>query len=140
MMKKSTKIIGSILIAGTLVGAFFINRMGNSGSPKVGLLPDDPEKGGLAFNPKLIASQLYEAMKSSGTDEDLVFETLTNVNQNQFGLVVKAFGLKPYNRYTGNQMGVIGISLPKIPLKSWLKEELSSSMYKELRYKYPKYL
>ncbi len=139
-MKNSTKIIGSVLLLGTVIGAYFINRIGGSGSQKVGLLPDDPEKGGLMFNPKLVASQLHEAMKSSGTDEDLVFETLTNVNQNQFGLVVKAFGVKPYNRYTGNQMGVIGISLPKLPLKSWLKEELSTDMYKELRYKYPKYL
>lgn len=137
-MKKSTKIIGVAILLATGLGVWLINR--KSASTQAGLLPDNPENGSV-FNPKLIASQLFEAMRLTlRTDEDAIWEALGSVTQNQFALVVKSFGLRPYNKLTGNTVGVWGIDLPKLGLKDWLKQELSTKLYNELRYKYPKYL
>lgn len=90
-----------------------------------------------AFSPSQKASLLYDAMnRYSGTDETLIFETLTGVTQAQFSLINKAFGLKNYNRILG--YNTIGGS--KLPLKTWLKEELSDADYSLLRKKFPIYL
>lgn len=138
-MKKSTKIIGSAILLATIIGVWLISKKPTL--KKGHYLDDNPETGiSIQFNPITIAKQLHEAMRTTGTDEDLIFESLTGLSQTQFGSVVKAFGLKPYNKYTGNQMGVIGISLPKLNLKAWLKYELSEKQYKTLRYKFPNYL
>lgn len=90
-----------------------------------------------AFSPTQKASLLYDAMnRYSGTDETLIFETLTGVTQAQFSLINKAFGLKNYNRILGyNTYGGT-----KLPLKTWLKEELSDADYSLLRKKFPIYL
>lgn len=138
-MKKSTKIIGGAILLATIIGVWLISKKPTL--KKGHYLDDNPETGiSIQFNPKTIANQLHEAMRSLGTDEDLIFESLTGLSQTQFGSVVKAFGLKPYNKYTGNQMGVIGVNLPKLGLKTWLKNELSDKQFKTLRYKFPNYL
>lgn len=138
-MKKSTKIIGGIILLSTGIGVYLINKKPTL--KKGHYLDDNPETGiSIKFSPTVIANQLYEAMRGMGTDEDVIFETLTGLTQNQFGSVVKAFGLKSYNRYTGNQKGIIGIDLPKYGLKTWLRYELSEKQYKTLRYKFPNHL
>lgn len=138
-MKTRTKIIGGIILAGTFAGIIFLNKKNTSQKGKY--LDDNPESNlTIAFDPKLVAQKLYEAMKTTGTDEDYIFENLTGVSQAQFAAVIKAFGLKPYNSLTGNQYGVIGTTLPKRDLKYWLKNELSDKQYKLLRTKFPNYL
>ncbi|MBA0884922.1 hypothetical protein [Flavobacterium undicola] len=89
------------------------------------------------FSAKQKVSLLYEAMnRYNGTDETLIFEALTGVSQQQFGLINKAFGLRNYNRILG--YNTVGGS--KLPLKTWLREELNDKDYNLLRKKFPIYL
>lgn len=138
-MKTRTKIIGGAILIGTVAGIIHLN---SSKAPHKGkYLDDNPESNAtIVFDPRLTAQKLHESMKSMGTDEDYIFETLTGVSQTQFGAVIKAFGLKPYNNTTGNQYGMVGTTLPKRDLKYWLHNELSAKQYKLLRTKYPNYL
>lgn len=138
-MKTRTKIIGGIIIAGTIAGVVLLTKKNTSHKGKY--LDDNPENyATIIFDPKLVAQKLYEAMRTTGTDEDYIFDTLTGVTQPQFSAVIKSFGLKPYNSLTGNQYGIIGTTLPKRDLKYWLKNELSEKQYKLLRTKFPNYL
>ena len=90
-----------------------------------------------AFSASQKSSLLYEAMNRYGkADRTLIFETLTDVTQAQFGLINKAFGLKNYNSILG--YNTYGGS--KVPLKTWLKDQLSADDYKLLRNKFPLYL
>ena len=148
-MKKSTKIIGFSLLAITGLGLFFLNK--NKANGGKGYL-DDPENSTILFDPKVTADALYEAMKNTGkslfssvgysvgTSRNLIFEALTTISTNQFGSVVKAFGLKPYNKYTGGQIFPIWSTPTKYGLKTWLKEELPAKDYAILKSKYPKNL
>jgi hypothetical protein len=138
-MKTRTKIIGGAILLGTITGIILLNR--KRAPQKSKYLDDNPENSlTIIFNPNLVSQKLYEAMKTTGTDEDYIFETLTGVSQAQFAAVIKSFGLKPYNSLTGNQYAVIGTTLPRRDLKYWLKNELSDKQYKLLRTKFPNYL
>lgn len=97
--------------------------------------PDPAVTGGVAssFNARNIADGLYEAMNRVGTDKNAVIEILKPVSPGQFMLVSKAFGFKPYNTWTGNDFGYF---LDSLPLKTWLKEEVSASDYAILKNKY----
>lgn len=98
--------------------------------------------GGSVFNAANIADKLYNAMKSIGTDEDLIFNSLQGVSQTQFGQVIQAFGKKSYNSTYGNQINYSpwAGNLPLEPLQVWLKSELSDQSYETLRQKYSYYL
>ncbi|WP_394760293.1 hypothetical protein [Flavobacterium sp.] len=149
-MKKSTKIIGATLLAVTGLGLFFLNKS-KKNNPNGGYL-DDVENNSVLFNPKATADTLYEAMKNTGkslfnsagfslgTQRDIIFEVLTTISPNQFNSVVKAFGLKAYNKYTGGQIFPIWSTPTKYGLKTWLKEELPPKDYAILKTKYPKNL
>lgn len=130
-----------VLGAGLLIYFVFIKRKENAG------VNIDPTGNGSytptlpSFNPKIIAENLYDAMKDSGTDEESILETLKTVTPTQFAQVVTAFGSRYYNTVTGNQYNFNPFStLPKLPLKTWLKEELNTKDYALLRAKYPNYL
>ena len=86
-----------------------------------------------AFNAHNVADSLYQAMSGFGTDETAILEILKPISQGQFALVSQAFGIKPYNTWTGN---IYGFGLDSLPLKTWLKEELSASEYALLKSKY----
>lgn len=143
-VKTSTKIIIALLLTSASVGAYFVLK--NPNKNKKRLLVDNPEFNTVNnFSAITVSKQLYEAMRNTGTDEDIVFETLTGLSENQFRLVINAFGLKPYNTVLGNQKTLIGsdvfgYKLPKHGLKSWLKNELSNEKYKLLKINFPKYL
>lgn len=98
--------------------------------------------GGSVFSATNIAEKLYNAMKNSGTDEDLIFNSLQGVSQTQFGQVIQAFGKRSYNSLYGNQINYAPMfgSLPLEPLQVWLKSELSDQSYETLRQKYSYYL
>jgi hypothetical protein len=142
MMTTKKKIIivtASVVILG--LGIYFLTKSDKNGNSVLGGNKKYIDEGDVNLVPAFSASQkvalLYDAMNSyKGTDETLIFETLTGVTQAQFGLIQKAFGLKNYNRILGyNTIG--GTNLP---LKTWLKEELSQSDYALLRKKFPLYL
>jgi hypothetical protein len=152
-MKTSTKIIGAGIVALTGVSLFFLLRKSKGNTNNKIYVDDDPSFGtSVVFNPKSIADTLYEAMKgtgksvgsavgfSIGTDKDVVFDILTGVSVAQFGAIIKAFGVKPYNKTTGNQQFLVWQTPTKYGLKTWLKEELPVKDYALLRKKYPKYL
>jgi hypothetical protein len=152
-MKTSTKIIGAGIVALTGVSLFFLLRKSKGNPNNKIYVDDDPSFGtSVVFNPKSIADTLYEAMKgtgksvgsavgfSIGTDKDVVFDILTGVSVAQFGAIIKAFGVKPYNKTTGNQQFLVWQTPTKYGLKTWLKEELPVKDYALLRKKYPKYL
>lgn len=138
--KKIIIVSVSVVVLG--LGVYFLTKPNKNGKSVIGgkgkkyidegdvnLIP--------VFSPTQKVALLYEAMnRYSGTDEALIFETLTNVTQAQFGLINKAFGLKNYNRYLG--YNTIGGS--KLPLKTWFKEELNDADYNLLRKKFPIYL
>jgi hypothetical protein len=93
------------------------------------------------FNAKAKADALYNAMRTSGTNEKEVFEVLTGVTPSQFAQIATAFGRKSYNTVLGNQYNVNPfVKLDLLPLKTWLKEELNEEDYLILKKKYPMYL
>ncbi|HMI08736.1 MAG TPA: hypothetical protein VK528_14390 [Flavobacterium sp.] len=136
-ISKNQKIALGVSAAGLMVWLlFFRNTVSGDGI--------DPTIGGAGnstngFDAHKIAVDLYMAMKDSGTDEDAVVAILTPVTPAQFDLVVPAFGKLKYNPVTGNQYSFWG-TLDPYDLKGWLYEEISSSMYANLRRKYPKQL
>ena len=152
-MKTSTKIIGIAIVVATGLSMYFISK---KGSIILGGFPfrDDPaiNSSNILFNPKSVADTLYEAMRSTGksagstlgvsigTDKEVIFDILTGVNENQLASIIKAFGLKPYNKTTGNQQFLVWQTPTKYGLKTWLKQELPIKDYALLRKKYPKIL
>jgi hypothetical protein len=152
-MKTSTKIIGTGILVATGLSLFFLNRKSMLQNSKKVYLDDNPNFGtSVIFNPKSIADTLYEALKSTGkssgssvglsigTDKEVVFDLLSEVSERQFGSIIRAFGLKAYNKISGNQQFLIWQTMTKYGLKTWLKEELTVKDYALLRRKYPKYL
>lgn len=137
--KKIVIVTASVVILG--LGVYFLTKTNKNGKSVLGGNNKYIDEGDINLVPAFSASQkvalLYDAMnRYSGTDETLIFETLTGVTQAQFGLIQKAFGLKNYNRILGyNTIG--GTNLP---LKTWLKEELNDADYSLLRKKFPLYL
>jgi hypothetical protein len=138
--KKKIIIVGvSVVILG--IGAYLLTKTNKNGKSLLGGGKKYVDEGDInlmpVFSPSQKVSVLYEAMnRYSGTDETLIFETLTGVTQAQFGLISKTFGLKNYNRILGYNT----IGGTKLPLKTWLKEELNDADYNLLRKKFPLYL
>lgn len=138
--KKKIIIVGvSVVILG--IGAYLLTKTNKNGKSLLGGGKKYVDEGDVnlmpVFSPTQKVSVLYEAMnRYSGTDETLIFETLTGVTQAQFGLISKTFGLKNYNRILGYNT----IGGTKLPLKTWLKEELNDADYNLLRKKFPLYL
>jgi hypothetical protein len=133
--KKQIKIIGGITVAGLLVYLIFGNKTESSTDPtgNSGYIPDSP-----IFSAKNVAITLFDAMNKLGTDTDVIMETLKTVSQAQFAQVIEAFGKRNYNELTGNQYNLNPfVTLPKLGLKDWLKEELSAKDYAILKLKYP---
>ncbi|WP_130736736.1 hypothetical protein [Flavobacterium sp. J27] len=137
---KYAKRIGGISLAGFLLYLFFKPKKQDTG----GLVTDPTNNNdtwgnnnntNTYFDPQKVAENLYLAMKDLGTDEDLIFSSLKNVNQSQFSQVVEAFGVRNYNPFSGNTLSFV-----KHPLSVWLKSELSDSEYNTLKLKYPNYL
>ncbi|MCV9929051.1 hypothetical protein OIU83_15405 [Flavobacterium sp. LS1R49] len=138
--KKKVIIIGvSVVVLG--VGVYLFTKTNKNGKSLLGGNKKYIDEGDINLVPAFSASQkvalLYDAMnRYMGTDETQIFETLTGVSQAQFGLISKTFGLKNYNRILG--YNTIGGS--KLPLKTWLREELNDADYNLLRKKFPLYL
>lgn len=137
--KKIIVVTASVVILG--LGVYFLTKTNKNGSSVLGGNKKYIDEGDVNLVPAFSASQkvalLYDAMnRYNGTDETLIFETLTSVTQAQFGQIVKAFGLKNYNRILGYNT----IGGTKLPLKTWLKEELNDADYNLLRKKFPLYL
>lgn len=142
MINTKQKVIIGVGILAFSVGVYFLTKKNKNGTSIIGGKPKKYiDEGDINLAPSFSASQksalLYEAMnRYSGTDENLIFETLTDVTQAQFGLINKVFGYKNYNSIVG--YNTIGGS--KAPLKTWLKEELNEAEYSLLRKKFPFYL
>ena len=125
--------IGAAVVATGLVIYYVFGNKNPNGTP-------DPEVNGdtpTTFNAKNVADGLYDAMNRLGTDDNAVIEILKTVSPGQFMLVSKAFGLKLYNTWTGNDFGLF---LNSLPLKTWLKNEVSAADYAILKSKYPNQL
>lgn len=126
------KLGGAVVASLGILYLLFGKKTDNSGGT------NDPTGNGTytpvsVFNARNIADGLYEAMNVFGTDETGILEILKPVSPGQFALVAQAFGYKPYNTWTGNDYG---FGLNSLPLKTWLKEELSASDYVILKSKY----
>ena len=83
-----------------------------------------------------IAQDLHDAMKGFGTDFHKIKSTLQNLDDYQFEIVYRRFGIRPYGKY-GEPMWGKGINLN---LSQWFKQELTESQYNELKHKFPKLL
>ncbi|MFV8374016.1 hypothetical protein ACNQGC_01700 [Flavobacterium sp. GSP11] len=140
MTNKRKVIIGvSVLVFG--LGVFFLTKKNKNGKSVLGGGTKYIDEGDVNLAPLFSASQkanvLYNAMNIyNGTDEQTMIEELTGISQKQFGLISKAFGLRNYNRYLGYNT----IGGTKLPLKTWLREELNDADYNLLRKKFPMYL
>lgn len=137
--KKVIIVTASVLILG--LGVYFLTKTNKNGGSILGGTKKYIDEGDVntipAFSPTQKVALLYDAMnRYTGTDENLIFETLTGVTQVQFGLIQKAWGLKNYNRLLGYNT----IGGTKLPLKTWLKEELNEQDYNLLRKRFPVYL
>ncbi len=140
-MTTQKKIIVGVSVAIFIAGIYFLTKTNANGKSILGgkkKYIDEGDANTLAvFSAKQKSSVLYDAMNSyNGTDEQLIVETLTGVTQAQFGLINKAFGLQNYNRLLGYNT----IGGTKLPLKTWLREELNDKDYNLLRGKFPLYL
>lgn len=142
MVSTKKKIIVGVTFLVFLTGVYLLTKKGKDGKSVLGSKKSNYiDEGDInlvpVFSAKQKVSVLYDAMnKYNGTDETLIFETLTDVSQLQFGLISKEFGLKNYNRFVGyNTVGGT-----KLPLKTWLREELNDSEYNLLRKRFPIYL
>jgi hypothetical protein len=137
--RKAVIVSVSVVVLG--VGIYFATKTNKNGKTLLGGKKKYIDEGDVnlvpVFSAKQKATALYNAMNIyNGTDEQSIIEELTGVTQNQFGLISKTFGLRNYNRLLGyNTIG--GANLP---LKTWLKEELSTADYNLLRKKFPMYL
>ncbi len=137
--KKVIIVTASVVILG--LGVYLLTKTNKNGTSVLGGKKKYIDEGDVNIIPSFSSYQkvalLYDAMnRYLGTDENLIFETLTGVTQVQFGLIQKAWGLKNYNRLLGyNTVG--GTALP---LKTWLKEELDEKDYNLLRKRFPVYL
>lgn len=85
------------------------------------------------FNAKKVSLELFDAMNQMGTDEDTIISTLRTVTPSQFLQVIKAFGKERYTDYLGYKTS-FGTERN---LQYWLKAELSSQEYLNLKRKYP---
>lgn len=156
MTEKDKKYLlyGGLALAGLTVYFVFFNNSegGGNGVDPTGngtVNPNTANNGGGTFNALKIATELYDAMKSTGyaswvsgngDEADMILNALTPVSQSQFELVSKAFGKLKYNETFGNQIGVGTLS--QRDLAFWLKTELgqTSEVYKTLKLKFPNYL
>lgn len=142
MITTKKKIIVGVSVLVFAVGIYLLTKKRANGTSILGSKkPKYIDEGDINLVPVFSATQkvtlLYEAMnKYNGTDETKIFEVLTDVSQSQFGLINKTFGLKNYNTIVG--YNTVGGS--KLPLKTWLKEELNDADYSLLRKKFPIYL
>lgn len=135
---QKTVIIGTV----GLVVLYLITRKTDNGG-----VTQDPTGNGTGnvggtttgFNAKVVAEDLYDAMKYMGTDEDIIIGILKYVSASQFDSVFTAFGRRQYNATLGNQQNPLAwvSQLPYIDLKGWLKSELSEKEYLNLKRKYP---
>lgn len=76
----------------------------------------------------LIAENLLAAMNKYGTDENTILENLSGLNTDDLLLVMKKFGVKPYN---GAGLATRGYEIKffssDLNLTGWFKRELSGS-------------
>ncbi|WP_035677916.1 hypothetical protein [Flavobacterium limnosediminis] len=146
-IQKQYALYGGIALAVGIAAWFIFKPTSTTTSGSYG--SNDPTGNGgvlnpgtVVFNAKNIAEKLYNAMKDSGTDEDLIFNSLQGLSLTQFAQVIQAFGKRSYNSLYGNQINwnpLFG-SLPLEPLQVWLKSELSAKSYETLRLRYSYYL
>ena len=142
MITKKKVIIVGIAAIGLSLGVYFLSKPNKNGKSILGgKTPKYIDEGDInlipVFSARKKAGLLYEAMNRYRTsDKTLIFETLTDVTQAQFGLINKAFGLKNYNSLLGYD--TYGGS--KVSLKAWLTDQLSTDNYSLLRKKFPIYL
>lgn len=131
--------IGAVALGAIVLFKLVMPKTDNSGGA------EDPTGNGStpvgtpggSFNATTIAEKLYDAMKTTGTDEDKILNTLMYVNATQFAQVVKKFANRSYNKTMGNQINYIPFTtLPLYPLQVWLENELSSEQYNILALKY----
>lgn len=135
-------------IGGAVAGAVLLYKVFSAKTDTSGGAYDPTGNGntgtstpGYVFNASVVAEKLYDAMKTSGTDEMAIVKALTPVNEQQFALVREKFGKRSYNSLLGNQIRVNPFSsLPLVNLPGWLKSELSATRYNILRMKYPSHL
>ena len=133
--KEQKYLIGGTVAVAAAYFLFFSNtESGNGVDPTGNGGPGTTDPRG--FNAFTVATDLYEAMKDSGTDEEAVVYILKTVTAAQFDQVFEKFGRLNYNPLLGNQYSVWG-NLDKYDLKGWLKNELSPAEYANWKRKYP---
>lgn len=94
----------------------------------------------VVFDAKKVSNNIYSFVKDVVSDEAALLNELTRINQQQFGLVVKAFGKKAYNLFSGSSYFLMWQTPTYHDLKTILKSELSDKNYALYKQKYPMYL
>lgn len=121
--KKPLIIIGLILVA---VLVFYFWKRKTDSQKAIGDLTVDKENLTITNNQALvIAENLLGAMNRYGTDEKTIIENLKTLRKDDMLLVMKAFGVRPYN---GAGLATRGYEkkflATDLNLIGWLKEEL----------------
>lgn len=76
------------------------------------------------------AEQLFNAMRSPGTDEEIIYDILNGMNFNDFVMISNEFGKRYYDKTLGTDGG--WLFNDELSLHEWLLEELSNSELAEL--------
>lgn len=80
---------------------------------------------------KAYADILHAAMNQYGTDEDMIFQSLSGLNGEDYKAIFNAFGMRHYDVEFGlNLMGSWG---EKYNLSTWLTNELNESELQVLK-------
>jgi len=129
LAKNAIPIMAIVAVSGVAyVGYKFLKK---DELPKLSTNPNLPKSTLSDVKVKVIAEQLYAAMKGVGTDEAEIISALTGLSENDFVRVYESFGKKQYSLFWGN----VGDPLTSgnHHLITWLTNELGNAEIKELQ-------
>lgn len=79
---------------------------------------------------RILAEQLYNAMKDVGTDTDTIESVVAKLRtRDDWNAVVKAFGIRPYGTFGAP---LIPFNTSDLNLFEWLRRELSGSLLERI--------
>lgn len=85
-----------------------------------------------------IADRLYAAMVISGTDEEAIYDALSELTYNDFVRVYEAFGRRQYSKFWGNEGDPL--TSDSHHLVTWLTNELNTEEIKAIEKTIPNLL
>lgn len=137
-LKHKQMIVWIIVVVIVIVAIyFFARKIANKKVEGENELDLDIDQNNLSIDDNeavIIANNLLGAMNQYGTDEQTIFDNLTGLNKYDLLLVIKKFGVKPYNGTSLASNWIDrNIFSPEKNLIAWLKSELDGADLKKVK-------